>query len=139
VSPFADLSAMHKADLVVLDERGAFFDPERSAFGAAGRGIETQGAATIASGRGFDAGVVLLGRNRLDIEMLPDVLVLAGEGNRVRCPTAFQIAQVQITELIEANIFSASAQDATQLVERETATVADGALIRAVQARSRIL
>ena len=128
-----------RANSVVAESLGAYFDSKRAAPWAAGRGIETQRAAAIAGGRRLDAGVVLVGRNRLDIEMLPYIAVLVGGGYRVRSCAALQVAQVQITELVEANAFGAPTQHATQLMERETATITDGELIRAVQARRRIL
>ncbi|ODR01233.1 hypothetical protein BST27_20995 [Mycobacterium intermedium] len=58
--------------------------------------------------------------------MLSHVLVLAGEGDRVGPVASFQIARVQITELIEADIFCPAASNATQLVKEESSAVRHG-------------
>ena len=71
-------------------------------------------------------------RKRLDIEMLSDILMLAGEGDRVGNCAAIQVAQVQVTELVESNAFSPSAPNTMQQMESETSAITDGELVRTI-------
>lgn len=49
-----------------------------------------------------------------------------GVSDRVRLIAAFEIAQVQVAKRFETNAFSSTAAHAPQLMEPESATVADG-------------
>ena len=64
--------------------------------------------------------------------MFADVLVLTGEGDGVGRRAAFEVAQVQVTELFEANESGLPAPNTSQLMKPETATVGDGELISTI-------
>ncbi|MCV6977789.1 hypothetical protein [Mycobacterium bourgelatii] len=111
---------------VVTGDAVALLYLERATIWTPRRRVETQSPAAVTLDRGFHSGEVLLSRDGFDVEMLSHVLVLAGEGDRVGPVTALQIARVQITELIEADVFRPAASNAAQLVKEETSAVRHG-------------